>query len=622
MARVETYDTAFPQLKAPELHTYFKEQLLYLFFNLTTKNKNIDNSSIKLLQEQCIQVLQLLKKQLQNESKQEYSSNEWIPYLELFYRMIAQTRDISNGKGEHELSYMLIYVLYEVFPVLAIYMVHRFVQPLPGSQITYGCWRDIKYLCDYIYLCSTKHEDHGLLQICIELMNNQLYKDMKNIINYQQTGKEFDLGSISNVAKWIPREHKQFDWLYNLLVLDWAKHHPYILQTCRDGTAAYSRATNKLKSIYRKLISSINHTLDTMEIKQCSRKLDEIDTNHVSIYTVMKQRRLVFAEENKPSHFSSYFENLLLEKENQTDGRGHGPVPVPGYGHYTTGSPKSTIPSRTYTINYFIKNAIRLLQTNDVVYGAHYYEMEVLKKQWNRFSNSFEKYKFENILPIIDMSFYMQMMDADSYYNAIGIALLIAEKSSFGKRILVLDHQPTWVSLEDSSGDLFSMIQTILSSTKSSQNTKPRMDKMVHLLLLAIQNVGISGSILCKMKFVFLSNFMFLENMWISELYNIIYEPFVWSCKTVPCFVFWNLSTKKNIEIESGFIERNVMNSNILLLSGATNAIYSYFELFSSRYLVADLIHDHGITYQSFCHIMKHPRYDIVSKYLQSVYGM
>ena len=40
-------------------------------------------------------------------------------YLSLLYRMIGQTRDIIDGKGEYELSYMMIYTWYDFYPELS-----------------------------------------------------------------------------------------------------------------------------------------------------------------------------------------------------------------------------------------------------------------------------------------------------------------------------------------------------------------------------------------------------------------------------------------------------------------------------------------------------------------------
>ena len=48
-------------------------------------------------------------------------------FLCVLYCMLAQTRDIIDGKGECQLSYMMLLVWYEFFPKLALYALETFV---------------------------------------------------------------------------------------------------------------------------------------------------------------------------------------------------------------------------------------------------------------------------------------------------------------------------------------------------------------------------------------------------------------------------------------------------------------------------------------------------------------
>jgi hypothetical protein len=197
----------FPILKTFDFHRFFKDQLVFFYFNLF---KKFDTKNVLELSKKLSDVLQLLKNNLEKDPV-------FIEYLVLFYRMIGHTRDIYFGKGEHDISYMFLMVFYDNFPVLAIYAMHRFVQPDDNLNIPYGSWRDIKYLCDYIRKNSPKKENHGLIQYCIELMNSQLKKDYET---WRFSIHARSRNHISNVSKWIPREHKKFHWLFNMLVLD------------------------------------------------------------------------------------------------------------------------------------------------------------------------------------------------------------------------------------------------------------------------------------------------------------------------------------------------------------------------------------------------------------------
>ena len=75
------------------------------------------------------------------------SHEEYIEYMSLLYRMIAHTRDIIDGKGEYNLSYMLLNVWYKHHPELAKFAFRLFVLPPDGANADfhpYGSWKDIK----------------------------------------------------------------------------------------------------------------------------------------------------------------------------------------------------------------------------------------------------------------------------------------------------------------------------------------------------------------------------------------------------------------------------------------------------------------------------------------------
>ena len=114
-------------------------------------------------------------------------------YVELIYKMIAETRDCFYGKGEHDLSYMLIFTFYKYYPVLASYLIYKFVQPLDNKslgKVGYGSWRDMRYLCQYVRECSMKKEKDPIIEICVELITVTLKKDMDMVTTLQLENPE------------------------------------------------------------------------------------------------------------------------------------------------------------------------------------------------------------------------------------------------------------------------------------------------------------------------------------------------------------------------------------------------------------------------------------------------
>lgn len=97
------------------------------------------------------------------------------------------------------LTYMMLDVWYQFFPVLAVYALESIL--LMG----YGSWRDIKGLCRYLRKHSIRNllrfgeSEHPLILTAVEFMVKHLDRP--------------------GVAKWVPRESsRKLQWLYNLFV--------------------------------------------------------------------------------------------------------------------------------------------------------------------------------------------------------------------------------------------------------------------------------------------------------------------------------------------------------------------------------------------------------------------
>jgi hypothetical protein len=124
---------------------------------------------------------------------------EAVSTLRTLFVTLVHVRDIAEGRGERVLTYMMLDVWYQYFPVLAVYALETIL--LMG----YGSWRDIKGLCRYLRKHSIRRrslvvvEDHPLIETAVELMLRHL--------------------KTPGVAKWVPRESsKKLQWLFDLFV--------------------------------------------------------------------------------------------------------------------------------------------------------------------------------------------------------------------------------------------------------------------------------------------------------------------------------------------------------------------------------------------------------------------
>ena len=96
-----------------EKHDTIKTKIIFFYFGLTRKYKIEDLES---LSEILDNILYLIKTSL-CECDDTLEINHYISYFILLYKLIVYTRDINEGKGERDLSYMMIEVWYKYFPI-------------------------------------------------------------------------------------------------------------------------------------------------------------------------------------------------------------------------------------------------------------------------------------------------------------------------------------------------------------------------------------------------------------------------------------------------------------------------------------------------------------------------
>ena len=120
-ALINALDTLTPQQLGENGHVEYswsndiRERIAQFSFQLTRQNSN--ENRLKHLSTILSGMISFLSLRL--DKKYEVSvHNEAKDYLCLLYKMIGHTRDITDGKGEYMLSYMMICTWYDFFPSL------------------------------------------------------------------------------------------------------------------------------------------------------------------------------------------------------------------------------------------------------------------------------------------------------------------------------------------------------------------------------------------------------------------------------------------------------------------------------------------------------------------------
>jgi hypothetical protein len=239
---------------------------------------------------------------------------------------------------------------------------------------------------------------------------------------------------ISLAAKWAPREKSKFGWLFDLLSIDYFKQY---INTA-NSDAQYKKAVLKCKMEYRKILSTLNQKIDTLQIKQCDKKWSTIDFNTVTSISLLKQKKAFLnITKNGSERYSNDSDRIKCAEnfKNHIQRAIKGEVEMKG---------------KRVGMGDFTKEAISLMYSNNCES-----EIELLNSQWR--DNSTQNDALGNMIAMVDVS---GSMDGEPMNVAIALGIRIAEKSLLGKRVMTFSSNPTWVNLEKYN-DFFSQVKVI-----------------------------------------------------------------------------------------------------------------------------------------------------------------
>ena len=614
------YASEYPALETSSNNTqeFFKEQIVYLYYNLSRK----EPEDIQYLAIFFDNLLCSLKKYIHK------SPSEYSIYLIQLFKILGQTRDCFHGKGEHESSYMLISIWYKYYPVLAIFALHKFVKQISDSSLGYGSWRDIKYLCEYLRLNTKDGMNHPLVGYAIQFMNKELklsidswndeldyyffklskcnsMDDVENLV------KPNPRKYLSSLIKWIPRENKKFDWIHEKIVIDWFNtYKPYMLSSFHYYEDYYA-ALDKCKMKYRQMIAKLNRRIDTTEIKMCSRQWDTILPQNIPQIAMLKNKGHLFynnlvnnnivmreplaAKKRQCSqNFQKHFEKKFFIMEPFDFLRKH----------------SNNIPN-TPPISLLVKEAFSLLQKIPLIQyspGSQNIDLQIdiLNCQWKQLTSILGSFELTDFIPMIDFSFDT-IHNPDAFYTSIGLALLIAERTSIGKRLIVIDHIPSWVNLESCS-DFFSMIRLLEKTTNSIKHTHCNYEAAFELIIEAINDTNMPYRNISNLSLV-----LFHCSPLTEDFHNIIRDLFVYKGITgsrkkalpAPRIIYWNMA-KNCSPIPCS--QYSIPNS--FFLSGFSSSLIH--QLFSIQSF--DINKN---SYDLISKILEDTRYDVLGNYIE-----
>jgi uncharacterized protein with von Willebrand factor type A (vWA) domain len=409
-ALVSALDNHTPQQIGENGHVEYgwsnslQEKIVQFSFQVT----RTDDAGLSRMRQVLVEMLTTLKHQQETGSLPEKEVAKG--YLTILYKMIGQTRDIVDGKGECALTYMMLHTWHQFFPQLALFALKCLVDLGDKNVHQYGSWKDIKYFCAY---CKKRGEgiDFPMIQEAIRLTNEQLRKDAVA-----------DVSEMTLAAKWVPREKSSFGWLYQELATDYFKEY---MATANNEQRSV-KAVLKCKTDYRKLISSLNKKLDTLQVKQCANTWSVIDFNRVTSVSLGKQKKA--------------FLNVNKKNEERYPDRPDRVLCAERFNEHVQKAVKGEVEMKGARVGMadFTKQARQLYRS-----CGSQVEKDLLNSQWR--DNSNLTGALDNMIAMVDLS---GSMSGDPMDVAIALGIRIAEKSKLGKRVMTFTMNPRWVNLE------------------------------------------------------------------------------------------------------------------------------------------------------------------------------
>jgi hypothetical protein len=534
-------------LNDPNIYN-FHHDLIELYLNLSRKN---DPLVIKQIYNNfCNSIQRVIDDPTINDPKRKI-------HIVLLYKLIAQTRDITYGKGERLLTYALIVAWYKFYPVSASFAIKALVSNSNNDNdlfSPYGSWCDIKYFCDYVNNAEYIDRDSKteLINNAIGIMNYQINNDriawnnalrtyLEDKVNNSATFLQRPNGRdiMSFAVKWSPREKSKYGWIYELLVVQWVKM--FTTNVMCETEAQISVC----KRNYRKMISALNKELDTTQIKQCANKWSTINPDNVSIGTLVKQKTAFSKINNQDridcnNNFNEYYQEVNT---------------ISNYKH---SSNRSILP-----LSKIVGYAMKFIENG----ACDERQKKWINYLWNKNMNHVTKSVLDNSIPIIDISWDL---DKDSRNTAIGLGIAIAFKSNIN-RIIIYDNVSHWLSVSPNE-DFTSIIAKIYNKTRTA--TISNIDSAFLLISEAFASTVTHDNKTIKDDMVF---FIFNGG---KVLNASLKQRFISST-----FIYWNI-------LQTGYLKYEQINTtpgNFHLCGNSISDINNIQKYYIDRFKTGDL---------------------------------
>ena len=520
----------------------YKQQITQFFFQLVRAKDTSD------LEKKLVTMLTKMNWETHSEE------------LVTLYKLIAQTRDIIEGKGEMDLTWMQLEVWSRFSIELAfkafVHIVDSTHKDLNGHQ--YGSWKDIKYFLAYIK--NKSNESHPLVDM---ILLNIVVPALKQEEQLLKQGKP-----VSLLGRWIPREKssKKFNWIFHKLAKMMYPEFIIEPQCGWKNKKQLISAQSKQKIYLKKLIVKLSGSdggSDTPQVKMAGKEWGKLNFNNITSATLRNQKVAILNKNKKGQQRSSEDDRVECAK-NYTE---HVQKAV-------SGDKTAKIHGKRLDVGQLAKDGYSFKEKDDDTLR------QTINLQWASQRENNKGLENVPIVAMCDTSGSMECDEGRPINNAIGLSIRISElcHPAFRNRILTWDAIPKWINLDDCK-DFVEKAQKVKKSAWG-------MNTDFHLALDKIINALVENDIdpesVKKMILAVFSDMQFDTSYHNGNIFDDAYlqikQRFAEAgMKTSHCrpyetphILFWNL--KKT----TGF-PTTTITKNVTFLSGYSSTLLNIF---------------------------------------------
>ena len=474
-------------------------------------------------------------------------------------KIMVNTRDIVDGKGEYDLAYMQVLEWYKFYPVIAFSCFKLFLDSSENPlSHQYGSWKDVKRFCQYVKENTIDGENHTLINGILAFAIRELQK------NHEYSVRDADFKP-TLIGKWLPREKSKYKWIFNKMA---KMMRPHLMATANTRDAIH-KASNKQKMMLKKMLVYLNKRVDTAQIKMCDPegRWSQLNFNNITSLTMSKSKNAILYVDKKG--------NVRGEKNDRMQCRDNYKAHLAAA---KSGDSSKKIHGKRCQVGELVRDALQIKRHSTSQQDI----ADTINQQWESNKANNKGLEGKSICCVCDVSGSMECDNGLPINNAIGLSIriseLVDENSGFKNRMLTFDSQPAWIQLNDNMS-FVEKVRTVKSASWGcSTDFYLALDKIIEVL---VQN-EIQPSVVRQLIFAVFSDMQFDCNYHNGNIFATAEESIKkkfhdagmqtkWrEPYEMPHILFWNLRKT------SGFPATSY-SKNITFLSGYSSTLMNVF---------------------------------------------